>query len=450
MSAPLHARRLVDLAAMLQTRQLGARYVTDAALARTAGLAAALHAFTVQWPEQARAAADAIDAAAAPPGPLGGVPLAHKDIFARPDRQPGCGVPGTAATLTLPPAPVLRRLAAAGSIEIGATNLAEFALGVTGTNAFFGNAANPWHTAHCAGGSSSGSAVAVAAGLAWGSLGTDTGASCRVPASFCGIVGLKPTQGAIATEGVLPLSWSLDTVGVLARCLEDCAALFRHSRTPGPAAATAAPAVVGIPRSYYDTHTVPAVAAAWEQARRVLERAGLALRDVAVVETDAMRALTRIVMRSEAAALHRSAIAARPDAYPPAVRRFITAGEGVLATDYIDALRLRAVLLRQTLAGPLAAADVLLVPTVPVLPPRYDSIADPAVWPTVALLAHHTQPASWLGLPALSVPFALSPGGLPIGMQLIGRPWAEDALLAAARPLQAHWQALAASPPAAP
>ena len=453
MAPPLHRTGLAALAATLRGGGVTARFVTDATLARAEAFDPVLHALVTCWPEQARARADALDRAAPDGSVLRGVPLAHKDIFARPGRQPGCGVPGTEAGLHLPPFRALARLAAAGSVEIGAASLAEYALGITGTNAFLGNAGNPWNPAHCAGGSSSGSAVAVAAGLAWGSLGTDTGASCRVPASFCGVAGLKPTQGAIATEGAFPLSWSLDTVGVLARSAADCAILFAECRAApaAPPGGTARP-VIGIPRSFYDTHTTPPVAQAWAAARAAMERAGHAVRDVDVVETDAIRALTRLVMRSEAAALHRAAIAARPDAYPRAVRNFITAGAGVLAGDYIDALRLRGVLLRQALATTFAAADVLLVPTVPVLPPRYDAIADAAdatAWRQVALLAQHTQPASYLGLPALAVPFALSAEGLPIGMQLIARPWQEAALFAAAGPLQAHWESLGAAPPAA-
>ncbi len=452
MPAALHAWSLRVLVAALRERRITARYAVDAALDRAGAVNPTLHAFVELWPEQARARADAIDGGTGDPGPLGGVPLAHKDIFARTGRQPGCGVPGAEAGLSLPAAPSLTRLAAAGGIDLGAASLAEYALGVTGTNAFVGNAGNPWNPAHCAGGSSSGSAVAVAAGLAWGALGTDTGASCRLPASFCGIVGLKPTHGAIATDGVFPLSWSLDTVGVLARTVTDCATLFALCREPGRRPRDAAPPVIGIPRSYYDVHTITEIAHAWTLARSVLERAGYRVVDVDVAETEEIRLLTRLVMRSEAASLHRSAIAARPQAYPLAVRNFVTAGDGVLATDYIDALRLRAALLRQALAGTFSAVDVLLVPTVPVLPPRYDTIADAAdstAWRRVALLAQHTQPASYLGLPALSVPFALSSGGLPIGMQLVGPPWSEDRLFAAAGPLQAHWQHLGAVPPAA-
>jgi aspartyl-tRNA(Asn)/glutamyl-tRNA(Gln) amidotransferase subunit A len=452
MPPPLHVLSLFDLVRALRDRRVTARCVTDAVLERAEALNPTLRAFVELWPEQARARADAMDLAPGSASALCGAPLAHKDIFARPGRQPGCGVPGAAAELSLPASPVLARLGKAGSVELGVANLAEFALGVTGTNTFFSNACNPWNPPHCAGGSSSGSAVAVATGLAWGSLGTDTGASCRVPASFCGVVGLKPTHAALSTEGAFPLSWSLDTVGILARSVEDCAFLFALCRTPGPGTSAAAPTVIGIPRSFYDTHTIPAVARAWEQARTVVEQAGYRLQDVAVIETEEIRSLTRLVMRSEAAALHRAAIASHPERYPLAVRNFITAGEGVLATDYIDALRLRAVLLRRALADTFGEADLILVPTVPVLPPRYDAIAnaaDPAAWRSVALLAQHTQPASYLGLPALSVPFTLSQDGLPIGMQVIGRPWAEEALFAAARPLQAHWQSLGATPPVA-
>ena len=230
----LHHLDIAGLATALRGG-LTARRVADAMLDRAAALDPALHVFIELWPEAARARADALDQAGAGHRPLWGVPLAHKDIFARPLRQPSCGVAHASGLSALPPAPVLEPLERAGGVELGAVNLAEFALGTTGTNALFGNVGNPWNPAHCSGASSSGSAAAVGAGIAWGSLGTDSGASCRVPASFCGVVGFMPTRGVLSTEGVFPLAWSLDTVGLLARSVADCASLFAALHTaPAP------------------------------------------------------------------------------------------------------------------------------------------------------------------------------------------------------------------------
>ena len=446
MSPALHHLDIAGLAAALRDG-LTARCVADAMLDRAAALDPALHVFVELWPEAARARAHALDQAGARHLPLWGVPLAHKDIFARPLRQPSCGVAHPSGLAPLPPAPALELLERAGSVELGAVNLAEFALGTTGTNAFFGNVGNPWNPAHCSGASSSGSAAVVAAGITWGSLGTDTGASCRVPASFCGVVGFMPTRGVLPAEGVFPLAWSLDTVGLLARSVEDCASLFAvlHAASSPPRGRP----VIGVPRQYYGEHAGPEVLAAWHGAARALEAAGHRVIEVDVIETPEIRTLTRLIMRTEAAAAHRQAMQTRPENYPLAVRKFITAGEGLLAVDYVDALRLRAVLLRQALAVNFAEADVLLTPTCPVLPPRYDAIADaadPAAWRVVALLAQYTQPASYLGLPALAVPFALSQAGLPIGVQLISRPRTETTLFMAAESLQRSWQSLAARP----
>ncbi len=447
----MSALHRLDIAGLASLLRGGAkvRSVVDAMLARADSLDPALHLFVQRWPDAARTAADAMDRVGPVTSALWGVPVAHKDIFARPDRQPSCGIASPTGLADLPPAPAIAAMQAACVVELGATNLAEFALGTTGTNAFFGDVGNPWNPAHCSGASSSGSAAVVAAGVAWGSLGTDTGASCRVPASFCGVVGLKPTHGAVPTEGVFPLAFSLDTVGVLARSAADCATLFGAVRRGKPRTAPGR-AVVGLPRRYYTDHAEPEVLAALARAAAVMEAAGHRVIDVDVVETAEIRSLTRLIMRTEAAATHRSAMRDHPGNYPLAVRKFITGGEGLLAVDYVDALRLRAPMLRQALATSFAEADVLLTPSCPLVPPSYAAIADAgnaSAWQVIARLAHTTQPSSYLGQPALAVPFALTPSGLPVGMQLIGRPHEEDTLFAAAAPLERHWMSLAAFPP---
>ena len=433
----------------LRTGALSARALADSVLARIDAVDGPIRAFIETWPGAARAAADTADRAGYTGSTplLAGIPLAHKDIFARPDRQPSCGVRAADLGGPLPPSPLVARLDRCGAVDLGVLNLAEFALGTTGTNAFFGNVANPWNPAHCAGASSSGSAAAVAAALCFAAMGTDSGGSCRVPASFCGVVGLKPTHDLLATDGVFPLAWSLDCVGLLARTLDDAAILFAALQGDShPPRVADGPALrVGIPRRYYHEHLEPDVAAAWQAAIRGLEAAGHRIVDVDVVESDEMRSLLRLIMRTEAAATHRPLLARRPDQYPLAVRKFFAAGEGLLAIDYVDALRLRGHLLKQALATTFTAADVLLTPAVPVLPPRYDRIADPAdkdAWRVTTLLARCTQPASYLGLPALAVPAAVGAAGLPIGVQLIGAPHADASLFRAALPIERMFRAL--------
>lgn len=428
--------------------------LTEQALRRAHALDPYLNAFVRIDDDGALQRAAALTTAGPGAGqPLWGIPLAHKDMFSRPGRQPGCGVARPVEDAGLPPSPVLGALDAAGSVDIGPLSLAEFALGITGTNAAHGNAANPWDLERCSGASSSGSAVAVAAGIVPASLGTDTGASVRVPASFCGIVGLKPTAGAIDGTGVFPASWSLDSVGVMARTVEDCALIFGLVGREGGVRRGSTRPVIGIPERYYCEQAEPEVAAAFDQARRCFEHAGYRVVAVPVIESAEIRSLQRIIMRTEAAAIHRGLMRRDPDNYPLSVRKFISAGEGIPAVDYVDALRLRALLLSEALATTYARIDVLLTPAAPVLPPRYADIADaadPKKWQVVSVMAHYAQPASYLGLPALAVPFTLSAGNLPIGMQLIGAPRAEAALFAAAEPLERHWQSLAGEPAGLP
>lgn len=452
MIAPLHRQTIYELSAALGRRDLSAQTVTQTLLDRASTLRR-LNAFIELWPERALARAERLDKEGPRNDrPLWGVPLAHKDMFARPDRQPGCGVASEFTEARLPPSPVLAELDRAGAIDLGPLNLAEFALGATGTNAVFGNVANPWDVARCTGASSSGSAAAVAAGLAFGSLGTDTGASVRLPASFCGVVGLMPTAGALDATGCFPLAWSLDAIGVLARTVADCALLFDVARGGEviPSATSSSRLTIGLPDRYYTDGLDAEVASAWADAVRALEARGHKVVDVPVIEREEMRSLHRILMRTEAAAVHHRLLRQRSGDYSLAVRKFITGGEGIFAVDYVNAMRARGMMLRRALETTYAKIDVLLTPTVAGLPARYDEIADPSrpdVWRSVTRLAQFTQPASYLGLPAISVPFSLSSGGLPIGMQFIAPPGAERRLFSASLGLEAHWKGLNVWPP---
>ncbi len=413
-------------AAALARAETTARRLVDERLDR---IDPAQNIFAEVFGPQAQAAADRFDAGQRSGSLLDGLPLAHKDIFTLPGRQPGCGLQPGRLDLDLP---LSSAAANVGGITLGMVNLAEYALGTTGTNHFLGNVANPRAPGHITGASSSGSGAVVAAGLVFGSLGTDSGGSIRLPAGFCGVVGLKPTAGAVSTEGIFPLSWSLDEVGPLAATVDDCAILFAAAKgeaAPAPVAAEVVGLRIGVPQSYYLDDLDPAVAAAYRAGLARLEAAGARLVDVAVVEEPRIRSLVRLIMRSELAAVHRTRMAASPGLYPLAVRKFFTAGEGLLAADYIDALRLRPILTAQSLATTYAQVDVLATPTSPVAAPRYDALTDagdPAIWATITRLMHTTQPATYFGFPALSVP--LPADGPPIGLQLIGPPGAEGVL----------------------
>ncbi|WP_370049883.1 MULTISPECIES: amidase [Salipiger] len=445
--------RLLSIAE-LQTRysdgSLTPSETTEACLSRAEEMNSELGAFISIDAQAARAAAQTPR-----PGPLSGVPLAHKDIFATPDRQPGCGVVrGALPCPPLPPSPLLARMEAAGAIDLGPLNMAGFALGTTGANALVGDARNPWDPAFCTGASSSGSAVAVAAGLAFGSIGTDSGASVRVPAALCGIVGYMPEHGALDGTGCFPLSWSADRPGVLARNVADAALLTAVARgqTPAPVERPAGPLRIGLPESYYTEGLTPAMADAFSAAIRHIEQCGHSVVSVPVVETTEMRSLHRALMRTETAAVHRAMMSSHPELYELSVRKFITGGEGILAVDYVDTLRLRAVMQAEARQLTYAHCDVLLTPTTRSPALRYDAIADTSraeTWAQVTGLAHFTQPASYLGLPAISVPFTLSPDGLPLGVQLIAPAEREATLLSAALDFERHWTELAVFPPLA-
>lgn len=428
--------------------------VTTACLNRAIELNPALGAFvSIDADGALRAATTVI---ADDDRPLAGVPMAHKDIFARPDRQPGCGVtlrglPGS----NLPSSPLLERIDAAGGIDLGPLSMAEFALGTTGSNARLGDAHNPWNLAYCTGASSSGSAVAVAAGLAFGSIGTDSGASVRTPAALCGIVGYMPEHGGLSSEGCYPLSWSADRPGVLARCVDDAALItdIARGRTPKKRTNPVPPLTIGLPTSYYSEDLTPDIAAAYHDAILHVETLGHRVRTVQVVECVEMRSFHRCMMRAEAAAAHRALMAEHPEFYDLSVRKFITGGEGIFAVDYIDAIRLRAPMLRAARKTTYAHCDLLLTPTAPTTALRYADIADPAqadTWKKITGLAHFTQPASYLGLAAISVPFSLSADGLPIGFQLIAPPEREDLLLGFARQFETRWTSLGHWPEQAP
>jgi len=387
------------------------------------------HIFSEVFADAARAAADRFDAGARTGSMLDGLPLAHKDIFGLPGRQPGCGLQPGRLDIDIPPAPAIANV---GGITLGMVNLAEYALGTTGTNHFLGTVANPRAPGHVTGASSSGSGAVVAAGLAFGSLGTDSGGSIRLPAGFCGVVGLKPTAGAIPGAGMFPLAWSLDEIGPLAASVDDCSILFAAAAgraQPGPVERDVAGLRIGVPKSYYLDDLDPAVASAYRDGLARLEAAGARLIDVAVVEDPRIRSLVRLIMRSELSAVHRGRMAANPELYPLAVAKFFTAGEGLLAADYIDAVRLRPILIAQSLATTYAHVDVLATPTAPVVAPRYADLADAgnaATWAAITRLMHMTQPATYFGFPALSVPLATD--GPPIGLQLIGPPHADGLL----------------------
>jgi len=437
MSAALHLTLCEAAEAIAQGRITSEALVTQA-IERVEALNPKLNAFvdleSDEALEQARKR-DREQAAGRSRGPLHGVPLAHKDMYYRAGKVSGCGSSIRRDFVASTTSPLLERLEAAGAVNLGRLHMAEFAMGPTGHNAHLGRCCNPWDLDRISGGSSSGSGAAVAARLVFGALGSDTGGSIRLPAAMCGIVGLKPTQGLLATDGMMGLSESLDCPGPLARSSRDIARLMDIMSGGSHEAALASPVtgmVLGIPRTFYWEDLAPSVANRLERARRVMEDAGLRIIDVDIPDHSALADLADLVWTPEAAALHLPWLRERPHDYGPQVRARLTQGLAISATAYLRARQLRTLALEAMLSGPLARCDALFVPAIRRSVPsaaETDTGSNPNMREVLASITALTRPLSYLGLPGLVTPAGFDEQGLPVAMQLIGRPREEAALL---------------------
>ena len=428
---------LTTLGGALRSGRLGARRLLEQCLAAIAEHDPTLNAFITVLADDARRQAEAADAELAAGydrGPLHGIPLSLKDLIDL------AGVPTTAASRVRAQhraesdAPVAARLRAAGAVFVGKCNLHEFALGTTGEESAYGPTRNPHAPDHVPGGSSSGSAASVAAGMAIASVGTDTGGSIRIPASACGLVGLKPTHGEVSLDGIVPLAPSLDHVGPIARSVPDAAALHQVlTGGRGDAALPAPPRAVrlGVPRGYLLEAVEPAVGAAFADCVLRLEAAGCGVEDVAIPHADETPEVYRRTQLPEAAVCHRDTLAARRDDYGDPVRRRLELGREIPAVDYVQAQQARRLLAADVDAA-LDARAALLLPTLPIVPPRLGADME-AVRP---LMLRLTQLFDLTGHPAVSVPCGTA-GGLPAGVQLVGLRGRTAELLALAATLEA-------------
>jgi len=450
------AHSLCEVADAIATGRASAREVAEACLDRTARLDGHLSCFVEHNPNTTIAAAEAADDAlrrGVAPGLLHGVPLAHKDMYYRAGRVSSCGSRLRREEVRHETATVLTRLDNAGAIETGRLVMVEFALGPHGYNANYPLCRNAWNPDYIPCGSSSGSGVAVSAGMVFGSLGSDTGGSIRCPAAVSGAVGLVPTRGRVSRSGIMPMSFSLDVVGPIARRARDCARLLSviagcdladstslDMPVPDYEAALGTPGPlprIGVAQGYFDEQLHPEVAAALADAIDTFRRIGFSVGEVAM-PTDDLRAISELhplVMKAEGAANHMEWMRARPDDYTPEVRHRLQAGFFVTATDYIQALKLRGHFLREFSRVAFGSVDLLLTP---VLRGAVPTIAETmnrhgaAYLDMVTSLTRNTKVVNYLGLPAMSVPCGFTSNGLPTAFQLIGRPWSEASLLATA------------------
>ncbi|MBI4521716.1 MAG: amidase [Gemmatimonadetes bacterium] len=411
-------------------QSLSARDRLEAALARIADASGegARTCLTV-YAEAARAAADAADARArvgVSLGPLDGAIVSLKDLFdvAGERTRAGSTALRDAAPATAD-APVVRRLRAAGAVIVARTNMVEFAFSGVGQNPHYGTPGNPADRTRVPGGSSSGAAVAVADGMCEVAIGTDTGGSTRIPAALCGVVGFKPTQARVPTDGAFPLSYTLDSVGPIARTVAACAAA--DAVMAGDDAWTLEPAPLGnlrlgIPPGPPLSDLDETVSARFAAATAALERAGVRLSDERIPLLEDMgRVQARVSLSSiESYAIHRQLLALRADEYDPRVRARIEMGRDVPAADYIDMLRERARLVA-AMDIRLSGLDALVLPTCPIVAPTTAEVASTeAFFARNARLLRNTAAANFYGLCSISLPLPRD-GALPVGLMLIAR-----------------------------
>lgn len=427
----------------LAAGRMSAVELTEAVLGRIDGMDGRLNAYLHVDVDGALAQARAI-AGKRTGGALEGIPVCVKDVI-----HVG-GLPTTAGASRWRRAPAhdagaVARLRAAGAVIVGKGNTNEFAYGIDGRNPHHGDCCNPHDPARISGGSTAGPAVATSAGMALAGLGTDTTGSIRVPASLCGLVGIRPTMGRVSRAGVVPLSWSYDTVGPLARTVEDAAILLGvlaghdprdpvSCRHPVPDFRPLANADVrgvrlGLVEELIEC-AAPGVAAAVRETARGLSSLGADIVELRFQHLRVAPAIHRVVQVAEPAQVHASWFDEQRDHYAEPVRRLLEAGFLIPATRYLEAQQARRLLIDEVSAA-MSDVDAMLAPTTPVPAPRRDAsavvVGDTRKDVTSALLSC-VLPFSQLGWPAVSVPIG-SDDGLPFGIQLVGRPFAEADLL---------------------
>ncbi len=377
-------------------------------------------------------------------GPLHGIPIGLKDIVDT------AGTRTTAASalfkdrIPSQDAEVVRRLRNAGAVFLGKQNLHEFAYGGSSMISYYGEVHNPWNPSRIAGGSSGGSAAAVAAGLGYGAIGTDTAGSIREPAAQCGVVGIKPTYGRVSARGVIPLSASFDHVGPIGRTVSDVAVLLQavagfDSEDPNSVDTPEAdylaalqvepkPARIGVPRKFFYQDLDTEVASAVEQALDVLTKLGCELREVNLdVPAD------RTLQAAESFAYHRDLVARSPELYQPETLRRIRSGENISEAQ-MEAARQSLAKARHDVQSVFTDLDLLVTPAVPIpAPPLAELKEHPDLLrPRELVLLRNTRPFNVWGLPAISVPCGFTRAGLPVGLQIAGPPWSEAAVLSVA------------------
>ena len=451
-NAPSEWLSAQEITRAVTARRISAVSVTEATLARIVQHDPVLNSFTDVTADRARAKARAVDAAVAAgqnAGPLAGVPFAVKNLF---DVR---GLPtraGSKINRDLAPSPrdatLIERLEAAGAVLVGALNMGEYAYDFTGENSHDGPSRNPHDVTRMTGGSSGGSGAAVGGGLVPLALGSDTNGSIRVPSSFCGIFGLKPTYGRLSRARSFPFVSSLDHLGPLARSVGDLALAYDAmqgpdsddaactTRPPEPVAALVARDISGlriaIAGGYFQNNVTPEASEAVARVARALGT----MRVIEIPEAARARAAAYVITTCEGASLHLDRLRKRPDDFDPAVRDRLLAG-AMIPAPLVDRAQKFRRWYRARVLEIFEAVDVIIAPATPYVAPKLGqvtSMLDGVELPVRANIGIHTQPISFIGLPVVAVPVPLAP--MPIGVQIIAAPWREDIALRVAHALE--------------
>ncbi len=425
---------IAEAAQKLRARQISSVELTQDSLRRIRDLQPRLNAFITITEDlaldQARRADDELSRGGIQKidrGPLHGIPYALKDNFDTRGIPTTCGSRIFAARIPDRDAAVYTRLTAAGAVLTGKTGMHEFAYGITSSNSSFGDIRNPHDPARIPGGSSGGSGVAVAADMVFFAMGTDTGGSIRVPASYCGCVGFKPAYGTLRLNGVFPLGFSLDTVGPLTRTPADAALVMQALTEITAPPSSVAPCRIGVPRNFFNQGVAHTVAAAYDEALRRAEQLGCHLIPLTVPDPAELNTVGRVILLAEASTALQPFLDRRAE-FGSDVLTLLEQGRHVAATDYIDAQRLRR-LCQARWRQVWDEVDVVFTPTTPVQAPLIgQSQVDGEDVRMVS--TRFVRPFNVLGIPALSIP--LSTSDLPVGLQLAGPPGREPELLSLA------------------
>lgn len=432
---------------MIAEKRLSPVELVRAHLERIQQVEARLNAFITVTEEEAEAQARRVEAAVRRGEtlpPLAGCPIAVKDLYLTQGVRTTAGSRFFQASLPVEDAAAIQRVKTAGAVLLGKLNMHEVALGLTGVNPHFGACRNPWDTARITGGSSSGSAAALAARLCLGSLGSDTGGSIRVPSGLCGVVGLKPTYGRVSLHGVIPLSWTLDHAGPMARNVKDVALLLQviagyDPRDPVSIDRPVDDYLAGLEQGVAGWRiglveagdfggAEPEILAAVTRAAEQFASLGARVEVCSVPwAQQAARANSQIIV-CDAAAYHRERLASQPEWFGEDVRQRLENGTKLSGVEVSLARRLQSELRRQ-FENLFEGFDLLLTPTTAI---PAGTIEESNALVSAPQLTHFTSPFNLSGLPAISTPCGFTSGDLPIGMQLIGAPWSENRLLRAA------------------